>query len=158
VLSDPEKRRANDSLGSRWESVDDDDQVPGFDYIVEAKISILQAAKGHTRTVEVFGREVSITIPPGVNKWHHLRYKGCGGLASKWNILLHQEPIERRRRSVVEGQRCPGNAIVGGPISRLIEIYGLLRPEDRGLSADIGGRCSALAPGGVPTANDSGPE
>lgn len=93
VLSDPKKRRAYDVSGSRWKdfyktgwsSAGDShkkDQVPGFDYIVDVKLSILQAAKGHTRTVKAMGREVSITIPPGVNQWHQLVFKGCGGFGS----------------------------------------------------------------------------
>jgi curved DNA-binding protein len=93
VLSDPKKRRAYDALGSHWKSFeeadwssDDDsdetDPVPGFDYIVDVKLSILHGAKGHTRTVKAMGREVRITIPPGVNQWHQLIFKGCGGFGS----------------------------------------------------------------------------
>jgi curved DNA-binding protein len=93
VLSDPKKRKAYDVFGSRWKDFykagwssawgsHKNDQVPGFDYIIDLKLSILQAAKGGSRTVKACGREVSITIPAGVNQWHQLVFKGCGGFGS----------------------------------------------------------------------------
>lgn len=94
VLSDPDKRRLYDQFGSNWKSFSKagcssgydhyrHDSLRGFDYIRNIKLSILHAAKGHSRTLKVEGREVQVRIPPGVNKSHELVYHGCGGLGRK---------------------------------------------------------------------------
>jgi curved DNA-binding protein len=91
VLSDPDKRFLYNIYGSDWKrfykagwSSSSDSyweyKIRGFDYLKELKLSILHAAKGHSRTVKVEGREVRVRIPPGVNKSHTLVYYGCGGI------------------------------------------------------------------------------
>jgi curved DNA-binding protein len=94
VLSDQVKRRLYDQFGSDWKSFSkagwssgydhyQNDSLRGFDHTRTIRLSILQAAKGHSRTVQVGGRDVQIKIPPGVEHECYLTYRGYGGLGRK---------------------------------------------------------------------------